>query len=29
MCEAAANFLEDGKERLIVEDADAFEFKGD
>jgi predicted RNA-binding protein len=29
MCEAAAYFLENGEERLILEDVDAFEPEGD
>jgi len=29
MCEAAAYLLEDGKERLLLEDVDAFEPEGD
>jgi len=29
MCEAAAYLLEDGEERLILEDVDAFEPEGD
>ena len=28
MCEAAAYFLENGEERLILEDVDAFEPEG-
>ncbi len=29
MCEAAAYFLENGEERLILEDVDVFEPEGD
>jgi predicted RNA-binding protein len=29
MCEASAYLLEDGKERLILEDVEAFEPEGD